>query len=71
MLDGPLSASTVALLWDASRIFLLMALTWAVLSPMTGLALSLKLFGGLSLISVACVVVQVGPRWSRWEAGRR
>jgi putative peptidoglycan lipid II flippase len=60
VLDGPLSASTVALLWDASRIFLLMALTWAVLLPMTGLALSLKLFGGLSLISVACVVVQVG-----------
>ena len=59
LLQGPLTPSTVALLWDASRIFLAMALAWAVLAPMTGLALSLKLFRGLSLISLACVVVQV------------
>jgi peptidoglycan biosynthesis protein MviN/MurJ (putative lipid II flippase) len=60
VLGGSLTPATLAILWDASRIFLVMALAWAVLSPLTTLALSLEMFGGLALISGTTVLVQVG-----------
>jgi O-antigen/teichoic acid export membrane protein len=59
LLSGALSRPTIDLLWDASRIFLLMALTWAALAPLTAMALSLRLFGGLAIISGAIVLLQL------------
>jgi hypothetical protein len=59
VLGGPLSPATVDLLWDTSRIFLLMALGWAVLAPLIAVALSLRLFGGLAVVSGAVVLLQL------------
>jgi O-antigen/teichoic acid export membrane protein len=59
LLGGSLTAGTIELLWDASRIFLLMALAWALLAPLTTLAFSLELFSGLAIVSAATVATQV------------
>jgi O-antigen/teichoic acid export membrane protein len=59
VLGDALTPGTIDLLWDASRIFLLMALVWAVLAPVIAAALSLRLFGGLAVVSGAVVLVQL------------
>jgi peptidoglycan biosynthesis protein MviN/MurJ (putative lipid II flippase) len=59
VLGGALTHPTVNLLWDASRIFCLMGLGWAVLAPLIAVALSLRLFGRLALVSGAMVLVQL------------
>ena len=58
LLEGPLSPGTVEVLWDASRLFLLMGLAWAILAPLTTLALSLGLYRGLALVAAAMVPLQ-------------
>jgi peptidoglycan biosynthesis protein MviN/MurJ (putative lipid II flippase) len=55
ILQGPLTPATVDLLWDTSRVFLVMALWWAVFLPATTLVLSLKLFARLALVSASVV----------------
>jgi hypothetical protein len=57
ILQGPLTPATVDLLWDTSRVFLVMALWWAVFLPATTLVLSLKLFAKLALVSALVVPV--------------
>jgi peptidoglycan biosynthesis protein MviN/MurJ (putative lipid II flippase) len=57
VLEGPLTSASVQLLWDASRIFLLMGLSWALLAPLTTLALSLGLYARLALVALALVPV--------------
>ncbi len=59
LLGGSLTPQTLDLLWDASRVFLLMALGWALLAPLTTLAFSLELFSGLAAVSVATIATQV------------
>lgn len=58
LLGGSLSADTIDLLWDVARIFLVMCLTWAVLAPLTTLALSLKMFRELALLAAGMLVLQ-------------
>jgi peptidoglycan biosynthesis protein MviN/MurJ (putative lipid II flippase) len=58
VLQGSLRPDTIDLLWDVSRVFALMALGWAVLAPVTTLALSLEMFGGIALVSAVVVAVQ-------------
>ena len=58
VLQGSLRPDTIDLLWDVSRIFALMALGWAVLAPVTTLALSLEMFGGIALVSAVVVAAQ-------------
>jgi peptidoglycan biosynthesis protein MviN/MurJ (putative lipid II flippase) len=58
VLHGSLQPDTIDLLWDVSRVFMLMALGWAVLAPVTTLALSLEMFGGIALVSAVVVAVQ-------------
>jgi peptidoglycan biosynthesis protein MviN/MurJ (putative lipid II flippase) len=55
LLEGPLSTATVDRLWDISRVFLLMALVWALLAPVTPLALALGRLATLALLSAAIV----------------
>ena len=57
LLEGPLTSASLDLLWDASRIFLLMGLSWALLAPLTTLALSLGLHLRLAVVTVAIVPV--------------
>jgi peptidoglycan biosynthesis protein MviN/MurJ (putative lipid II flippase) len=57
ILQGPLTPATVDLLWDTSRVFLIMALCWAVFLPAMTLVLSLKMFGKLALMSASIVPV--------------
>jgi putative peptidoglycan lipid II flippase len=57
VLGDALSAGTIDILWDASRIFLAMGLGWVLLSPLTTLALSLKLYGGLALVCAGVLVI--------------
>jgi peptidoglycan biosynthesis protein MviN/MurJ (putative lipid II flippase) len=57
VLEGPLSPGSVDLLWDASRIFLLMGLSWALLAPLTTLALSLGLYARLAWVTAGIVPV--------------
>lgn len=59
VLGGSLTPATVDLLWDASRVFLLMGIAWAVLAPMTTLALSLQMFGGVAAIAALVVPVHL------------
>jgi peptidoglycan biosynthesis protein MviN/MurJ (putative lipid II flippase) len=59
VLGHALTPPTIDILWDASRIFLLMALVWAVLAPVIAAALSRRLFGGLAVVSGAAVLVQL------------
>lgn len=59
LLGDALTSGTLELLWDASRIFLLMALGWALLAPLTTLAFSLELFSGLALVSAVTIGAQV------------
>jgi peptidoglycan biosynthesis protein MviN/MurJ (putative lipid II flippase) len=54
-LRGSLTPGTIQLLWDVSRIFLLMGLAWAVLIPAVPLALALERYRALALVS-ACIV---------------
>jgi O-antigen/teichoic acid export membrane protein len=57
VLEGPLTPDTVDVLWDASRIFLVMGLSWALLAPLTTLALSLELYWKLALVAAATVPI--------------
>jgi peptidoglycan biosynthesis protein MviN/MurJ (putative lipid II flippase) len=57
VLEGPLTPETVDLLWDASRIFLLMGIAWLLLMPLTTLALSLQMHRTLALLAIAMVPV--------------
>lgn len=56
-LSGSLTPETIGLLWDVSRIFLVMGLVWAVFIPAVPLALALKRFGALAAIGCGLVVV--------------
>ncbi len=58
VLAGTLSVATVDLLWDLLRIFLLMGLVWAVLAPVTTLALSLRRFRELAMLAVVILPLQ-------------
>jgi peptidoglycan biosynthesis protein MviN/MurJ (putative lipid II flippase) len=55
LLEGPLSPRTVELLWDVSRIFLLMALVWGLLAAVTPLALARRRFALLATASAAII----------------
>jgi putative peptidoglycan lipid II flippase len=57
VLEGPLSPGTVDILWDASRIFLLMGLAWALLAPLTTVALSLQRYRALAAIAAVMIPV--------------
>jgi O-antigen/teichoic acid export membrane protein len=57
VLGDALSAGTIDILWDASRIFLAMGLGWVLLSPLTTLALSLRLYGGLAFVCAGVLVI--------------
>ena len=57
VLDGSLSTGTIDILWDASRIFLLMGLAWALLAPLTTVALSLQRYRALAAIALAIIPV--------------
>ena len=57
VLEGPLTPATVDVLWDASRVFLIMGLSWALLAPLTTLALSLGLYTRLALVAAAMVPI--------------
>jgi O-antigen/teichoic acid export membrane protein len=57
LLEGPLTQATVDLLWDISRIFLVMGLAWCMLVPVTTIALSLKMFRELALVAAFMVLV--------------
>jgi peptidoglycan biosynthesis protein MviN/MurJ (putative lipid II flippase) len=57
LLEGPLTEETVDLLWDISRIFLVMGLAWCMLVPVTTIALSLKMFRELALVAAFMVLV--------------
>jgi hypothetical protein len=57
VLEGPLSADTIDILWDSSRIFLLMGLAWALLAPLTTVALSLQRYRKLAAIALAIIPV--------------
>ncbi len=59
LLEGPLTAATVDLLWDISRIFLIMGLAWCLLVPVTTIALSLKMFRALALVAMVMVPVHL------------
>jgi peptidoglycan biosynthesis protein MviN/MurJ (putative lipid II flippase) len=58
LLDGPLSPATVALLWDVSRIFLAMGLLWALLAPVTPLALAQQRFTVLAVLAAITIPVE-------------
>jgi peptidoglycan biosynthesis protein MviN/MurJ (putative lipid II flippase) len=55
--EGPLTEGTVDLLWDTSRIFLLMGLAWCLLVPVTTIALSLRMFRELAVLAVCMIGV--------------
>jgi peptidoglycan biosynthesis protein MviN/MurJ (putative lipid II flippase) len=57
VLEGPLTPDSVDVLWDASRIFLVMGLFWVVLTPLITLALSLRLYLKLAIVTVATVPI--------------
>jgi peptidoglycan biosynthesis protein MviN/MurJ (putative lipid II flippase) len=57
LLSADLSDSTFELLWDLSRLFLLMGLTWTLLVTGTTAALSLRLYRPLLLASASVVGV--------------
>jgi O-antigen/teichoic acid export membrane protein len=59
VLGRSLTPATIDLLWDTSRIFMIMALTWAIFTPATTLALSMQRFGGLALVSATVGVTQI------------
>ena len=49
VLDRSLSPETILLLWDVSRILLVMGLVWTMLSAVSNAALSLQLLRGLTI----------------------
>jgi hypothetical protein len=55
--EGPLTADTIDLLWDTSRIFLLMGLAWCLLVPVTTIALSLQMYRELAILAACMVAV--------------
>jgi len=59
VLGNSLSAETLTLLWDVSRTLLVMCFVWTVLTAVSNAALSLRLLRGLTLLSVAALVVQI------------
>ena len=46
VLLGPLSRENVDLLWDVSRIFLLMGLAWTMLAPLIAVVMSQGITSG-------------------------
>ena len=59
VLDRSLSPETILLLWDVSRILLVMGLVWTMLSAVSNAALSLQLLRGLTILSVTAIAVQI------------
>jgi peptidoglycan biosynthesis protein MviN/MurJ (putative lipid II flippase) len=57
LFEGPLTADTIDLLWDTSRIFLLMGLAWCLLVPVTTIALSLQMYRELAILAACMVAV--------------
>jgi O-antigen/teichoic acid export membrane protein len=57
VLSPDLSDQTFELLWDLSRLFLVMGLTWTLFVTGTTVALSMRLYRQLLLAAVAAVVV--------------
>lgn len=58
-LGSALSPATIDLLWDITRIFLIMCLAWAILAPLTTLALSLRMSRALTILAVSMLTLQV------------
>ena len=57
LLSADLSENTFELLWDLSRLFLIMGLSWTLLVTGTTMALSMRLYRQLILASLAAVAV--------------
>jgi O-antigen/teichoic acid export membrane protein len=57
LFEGPLTEGTVDLLWDTSRIFLLMGLAWCLLVPASTIALSLQMFRELAIMAICMIGV--------------
>lgn len=58
VLAGTLSTGTIDLLWDLLRIFLVMGFVWAILAPLTTLALSMRRFRALGTLAAVMLPAQ-------------
>jgi len=58
VLEGALSDRSIELLWDAARVFLLMGVAWAILAPLTTVALSLRMHSRLAVLAAALIPAQ-------------
>ncbi|MGI8594310.1 MAG: lipid II flippase MurJ [Solirubrobacteraceae bacterium] len=58
VLEGALSQRSIELLWDVARVFLLMGVAWAILAPLTTVALSLRMHSRLAVLAAALIPAQ-------------
>lgn len=74
VLGGSLTPATLDFFWDAARVFLVMGLAWAVLVPLTTLALAQQKFAALGLSALIALPVHVllvsvlSPSGAIWTA---